>query len=128
MINYQLNCYNGHTFTTWFQNDQSYQKLQNLDLVACPDCGICEVSIATPTKNFNATTSNPQPNHNFNGLIDDVVHIIESNYEDVADQHVDNMHNAQLQEYPSDAKTAIEGAQELIDDSLIEPGAASYDG
>jgi hypothetical protein len=44
MICYLLRCYNDHEFEAWFRDSESYGLQQEQKLVACPQCGICEVS------------------------------------------------------------------------------------
>lgn len=46
MINFRLRCYNDHEFDAWFRDSQSYHEQQAQNLVACPTCGICDVTKA----------------------------------------------------------------------------------
>ena len=46
MIRYALNCEQGHTFESWFQNSAAYDKQAKRGLVACPICGSAEVEEA----------------------------------------------------------------------------------
>ena len=46
MIRYALNCEQGHTFESWFQNSAAYDKQAKRGLVACPVCGSAKVEKA----------------------------------------------------------------------------------
>ncbi len=46
MIHYALNCDNGHSFESWFQNSAAYDKQAKRGLVACPVCGSIKVEKA----------------------------------------------------------------------------------
>ncbi len=46
MIHYTLNCDQGHTFDSWFQNSAAYDKQVKRRLIACPICGSAKVEKA----------------------------------------------------------------------------------
>ncbi|MFV2053247.1 DUF1178 family protein [Aliiroseovarius sp. YM-037] len=46
MIRYALKCANDHSFESWFQSAEGFDKLQAAGMVACPDCGHTDVSKA----------------------------------------------------------------------------------
>ena len=46
MIRYTLNCGNGHSFESWFQNSQAFDKQKKRGLVTCPVCGTAKVEKA----------------------------------------------------------------------------------
>jgi hypothetical protein len=46
MIRYTLNCEDGHTFESWFQNSAAYDKQAKRALVTCPVCGSAKVEKA----------------------------------------------------------------------------------
>jgi hypothetical protein len=46
MIHYALNCDQGHSFESWFQNSAAYDKQAKRGLVACPVCGSVKVEKA----------------------------------------------------------------------------------
>jgi hypothetical protein len=46
MIRYALNCEQGHTFESWFQNSAAYDKQAKRGLVTCPICGSAKVEKA----------------------------------------------------------------------------------
>jgi len=46
MIRYALNCEQGHTFESWFQNSAAFEKQAKRGLVNCPVCGSAKVEKA----------------------------------------------------------------------------------
>jgi hypothetical protein len=46
MIRYALNCEQGHSFESWFQNSAAYDKQVKRALVTCPVCGSAAVEKA----------------------------------------------------------------------------------
>jgi hypothetical protein len=46
MIRYALNCENGHTFESWFQNSTAYDKQAKRSLINCPVCNSAKVEKA----------------------------------------------------------------------------------
>ena len=51
MIKYNLKCYNGHEFESWFSNSKEYDKLKNKKLLECIYCSSKKInkSIMAPT-------------------------------------------------------------------------------
>jgi hypothetical protein len=46
MIRYALNCTEGHSFESWFQNSDAFDKQKKRGLVTCPVCGTGKVEKA----------------------------------------------------------------------------------
>ena len=46
MIKYALNCEQGHTFESWFQDSDAYDQQAERGLVNCPHCGSAKVEKA----------------------------------------------------------------------------------
>lgn len=46
MIRYALNCEQGHSFESWFQDSDAYDKQAERGLVTCPHCGSAKVEKA----------------------------------------------------------------------------------
>ncbi len=46
MIQYALKCAQGHSFESWFQSADAYDKLARADMVACAICGSTDVQKA----------------------------------------------------------------------------------
>ena len=65
MINYSLKCSNNHSFDSWFQSADAFEKLQNAGMVTCAICGSTHVTKAIMAPRVN-TASAPatmaQPN------------------------------------------------------------------
>ncbi len=61
MIRYALNCEQGHTFESWFQNSAAYDKQAKRGLVACPICGSAKVekAIMAPRLSRSDTETSP---------------------------------------------------------------------
>ncbi|MEM1004015.1 MAG: DUF1178 family protein [Pseudomonadota bacterium] len=49
MIQYALKCSKGHTFDSWFQSAQAYEKLAAAGMVTCAVCGCAHVEKAVMT-------------------------------------------------------------------------------
>lgn len=49
MIQYALKCSEGHTFDSWFQSAEAYDKLAVAGMVSCAICGTTEVEKAIMT-------------------------------------------------------------------------------
>ncbi len=49
MIQYALKCSNGHSFDSWFQSAEAYDKLSAAGMVSCAVCGCAEVTKAIMT-------------------------------------------------------------------------------
>ena len=64
MIRYALNCNQGHTFESWFQNSAAYDKQTKRSLVTCPVCGSAKVEkamMAPRLANAGAMAEPPAP-------------------------------------------------------------------
>jgi hypothetical protein len=62
MIRYALNCDEGHTFDSWFQNSAAYDKQVKRSLVNCPVCGSAKVEKAIMAPRLaNVDVADPQP-------------------------------------------------------------------
>jgi hypothetical protein len=60
MIHYALNCDNGHTFESWFQNSAAYDKQAKRGLIACPTCGSIKVEKAMMAPRLARTDAAPE--------------------------------------------------------------------
>lgn len=62
MIQYALKCSEGHTFDSWFQSAEAYDKLAAAGMVCCAICGTTEVEKAIMTPRVRpARSSTSQP-------------------------------------------------------------------
>ena len=60
MINYSLKCSNKHSFDSWFQSADAFEKLQNAGMVTCAICGSTQVTKAIMAPRVN-TAAAPAP-------------------------------------------------------------------
>ena len=67
MIRYDLKCTNGHSFESWFQSADAFDKLKAGGMIVCTDCGIGDVDKSlmaprvAPARNKAATSGKLQP-------------------------------------------------------------------
>ena len=61
MIRYALNCEQGHTFESWFQNSAAYDKQAKRGLVACPICGSAKVEKAIMAPRLSHSDAEASP-------------------------------------------------------------------
>jgi len=55
MIRYAINCERGHSFESWFQNSNAYDKQVKRGLLACPICGSVKVEKAIMSPSLGRT-------------------------------------------------------------------------
>lgn len=55
MIKYALNCEQGHTFESWFQDSDAYDQQAEHGQVSCPHCGSAKVEKAIMAPRLSAT-------------------------------------------------------------------------
>ncbi|MFC3616234.1 DUF1178 family protein [Lutimaribacter marinistellae] len=56
MIQYALKCSEGHTFDSWFQSAEAFDKLLRADMVSCAICGGTDVEKAIMTPRVSSAT------------------------------------------------------------------------
>jgi hypothetical protein len=61
MIRYALVCAKGHTFESWFQSSETYDKQHKRGLVSCPDCGSTKVDKAIMAPKLSGTKKRGRP-------------------------------------------------------------------
>jgi len=62
MIQYALKCSEGHTFDSWFQSAEAYDKLASAGMVTCAVCGCTQVEKAIMTPRVRpARKAQPSP-------------------------------------------------------------------
>lgn len=73
MIQYALKCSEGHTFDSWFQSAEAFDKLASTRMVTCAICGCTQVAKAImtprvrPARNAKGKTENtPASNEQIN--------------------------------------------------------------
>jgi len=55
MIRYSLNCDQGHSFESWFQDSDAYDQQAEHGLVSCPHCGSAKVEKAIMAPRLSVT-------------------------------------------------------------------------
>ncbi|MEX0366999.1 MAG: DUF1178 family protein [Ruegeria sp.] len=60
MIQYALKCSEGHSFDSWFQSAEAYEKLSAAGLVSCAVCGGTDVEKAVMTPRVQPARSEAQ--------------------------------------------------------------------
>ncbi len=55
MIRFSLKCSNDHSFESWFQSSEAYEKLAAADLLSCVECGDSQIvkSLMSPKISIN---------------------------------------------------------------------------
>lgn len=54
MIQYALKCSEGHSFDSWFQSADAFDKLLTAGMISCAVCGVSEVKKAIMSPNLRA--------------------------------------------------------------------------
>lgn len=60
MIVYDLQCQNGHQFEGWFEDAQAFKKQQKAELIACPVCGVTDVTRIPSTFAIKGSPAKPK--------------------------------------------------------------------
>jgi hypothetical protein len=55
MIKYALNCEQGHTFESWFQDSDAYDRQAERGLIGCPHCGSAKIEKAIMAPRLSVT-------------------------------------------------------------------------
>ncbi len=127
MICFSLRCFNGHEYDAWFRDSESYEKQQEMHLVACPQCGVCEVSKAIMAPNLKLTSKKSDntplvsPEQQAKHKIRELVTYVMAHFEDLGESFPEEARRIQNGE--SEARTiygqaTLEEAKELLDDGI----------
>lgn len=122
MIKFTLRCYNGHEFDSWFPSSESYAQQQEMDLVACPTCGICEVSKAITAPNIITKPSHSvDPDYALRATLREITAYVKANCEDVKDKFPEEarrMHYGDSEPRSICGNATLEEAKELHDEGI----------
>lgn len=123
MIKFSLQCYNGHEFDSWFLDSESYAKLQEKKLVACPTCGICEVTKAITAPNILRKSSEAMhdPRLSARETLRELTELIKSQAENVGDQFPEEarrIHNGECDVRSIYGQATLEQAIDLRDEGI----------
>lgn len=143
MICFQLKCYNGHVFDSWFRDSQSYDQQQQMNLVVCPTCGICDVSKAITAPNIIKDRADQKQEKKSEPLIDadlqmkelvrNVDRYVATNFENVGDKfaaEARKIHEGEIKGHGIYGKASPQDAQDLIDDGIdifVMPSISAVD-
>ena len=131
MIRYNLKCENDHSFDSWFQSSQAFEKLFDAQMVACSTCGSSKVekSVMAPQVRpaRNATAKAPSkrplsaPASPAEKALSEIRKKIEANTEDVGTDFATQaraMHDGDAPTRAIRGEAKLDEAKELIDDGI----------
>ena len=140
MIQYRLKCSAGHSFDSWFQSADAYEKLSSSGLIACSVCGDTSVEKAimaprvmparnkalkesdTPAVQENQPAPNlTSPDNDTERMMADLRAHVEANSEDVGANFATEaraMHDGDAPERPIYGEAKVEEAKALIEDGV----------
>ena len=131
MIRYALKCQNEHSFESWFQSAEAYDKLRSSGLVACPQCQDVNVekSLMAPQvrpDRKKAAPKAPQPVANttppeIDEAIKKIRDHVEKNSDYVGDQFAKEaraMHDGELPQRSIYGEVKSDEAKKLVEDGV----------
>ncbi|MEJ6709573.1 MAG: DUF1178 family protein [Amylibacter sp.] len=129
MINYTLKCDQDHTFESWFQSAQAFDKLLAAGMVTCSVCGTLGVEKAImaprvrPARNAAKLTARPlsAPASPAEQALAEMRKMVEAISEDVGDNFADEarkIHDGDAPERSIIGKAKPEEAKALVEDGI----------
>ena len=128
MIRYSLKCENGHSFDSWFQSAEAFEKLLGVDMVTCAVCGAFNVekAIMAPqvrmaNKKDAVTGTLSAPASPAEQALIEMRKKIEDNSEDVGTNFAAEaraIHSGDAPERSIYGEAKIQDAKALIDDGI----------
>ncbi|WP_298680214.1 DUF1178 family protein [uncultured Lentibacter sp.] len=127
MISFSLKCAQGHSFDSWFQSSEAYEKLQQQGMVACAVCGDSAVtkSLMAPRVSRARSKGQPgalsQPASPAEQALKDMRKKIEATSEYVGPQFATEARKMHLGEAPERAiygEARLEEAKKLMDEGV----------
>jgi len=131
MILYSLKCEHDHSFESWFQSAEAFEKLLGTGMITCSVCGALGVEKAIMAPQVQAArkkaakpeTSNPlsTPASPAEQALADMRKKIEENSEDVGQNFAAEaraIHDGNAPERPIYGEAKIEEAKSLIEDGI----------
>lgn len=127
MIKYALKCADGHSFESWFQNGEAYDRLAQIGQLSCAVCGTTKVGKAImaprvgpksntlPDKPLSAAASPAEQK------LKDLRREFEKNSENVGDRFVEevrDMHYGDTPHRSVHGRARIDEAKELWDEGI----------
>ncbi|MEP3346934.1 MAG: DUF1178 family protein [Litoreibacter sp.] len=124
MIRYALSCVKDHSFDSWFQSADAFDKLHAAGMVSCAVCGTTEVqkSIMAPRVR-TSDTEKPlsAPASPAEQAVKELREQVEANSENVGDNFVTEaraMHDGSAPERSIYGQAKIEDAKALVEDGV----------
>ncbi|WGI21103.1 DUF1178 family protein [Amylibacter sp. IMCC11727] len=129
MISYTLKCEHDHTFDSWFQSAEAFDKLLAAGMVTCSVCGALGVEKAVmaprvrPARNAASPSERPlsAPASPAEQALAEMRKAIEANSEDVGDnfaKEARKIHDGDAPERSIIGQAKLEDAKALIEDGI----------
>lgn len=127
MIRYNLKCANDHSFESWFQSAEAFDKLAKAKMVSCPTCGGTDVqkSIMAPSigkkSNTQSDTTLTTQSTEQEQVISAMRKHVEENSEDVGEKFASEaraMHVGDAPERAIHGQAKPDEARALLEDGV----------
>jgi hypothetical protein len=129
MISYTLKCEHNHTFDSWFQSAEAFDKLLAAGMITCSVCGALGVEKAVmaprvhPARNVDKPVAGAlsKPASPAEQALAEMRRLIEKNSEDVGDKFADEarkIHDGEAPERSIIGKAKPEEAKALIEEGI----------
>lgn len=134
MIQYALKCADGHSFDSWFQSSEAYEKLVASGMIACAVCGISKVEKAVMAPRVRAgsetaidatppapVTPLTQPADAKQQALAELRRRVEDNSDYVGVNFADEaraMHEGKVPERAIYGEAKVDEARKLLDDGI----------
>lgn len=120
MIRFHLKCDHDHSFESWFQSGDAFEKLVASGMVTCTTCGSTAVakSIMAPAVSTSSDIAAPRPTETAMARLRDAV---EKNSDYVGSSFVKqarDMHDGTIPERPIYGEARLDEAKKLVDDGI----------
>lgn len=120
MIRFNLKCDHDHSFESWFQSGEAFDKLVASGLVSCTACGSTAVSksIMAPAVSTSSDITAPRPTEAALAKLRDAV---EKNSDYVGSNFVKqarDMHDGTIPERAIYGEARLDEAKKLVDDGI----------
>ena len=120
MIRFHLKCDQDHTFESWFQSGDAFDKLVARNLVSCTVCGSTAVtkSIMAPAISTSQEIKAPKMNE---AALTELRNKVEANSDYVGSGFVKearDMHDGVVPERPIYGEAKVHEAKKLLDDGI----------
>lgn len=120
MIRFHLKCDHDHSFESWFQSGDAFDKLVASGMITCTTCGSTAVSksIMAPAVSTSSDITAPRPSETAVARLRDAV---EKNSDYVGSSFVKqarDMHDGTIPERPIYGEARLDEAKKLVDDGI----------